>query len=97
MTPNKWWPLGQTPSDGEPEPVHYATKKEVQEMIDAAITQHNRNASMISMCLEVIFLALFAEGFFRVIGMIPPFMGINVNMMQDIIDKVRDEVIKTLS
>ena len=36
----------------------------VQEMIDAAITQHNRNASMISMCLGIIFLALFAEGFF---------------------------------
>ena len=64
MTPSKWWPLGQTPSDGESEPVKYVTKEEVQEMIDAAITQHNRNASMISMCLGIIFLALFAEGFF---------------------------------
>ena len=99
MTPNKWWPLGQTPSDvdGESEPVHYATKEEVQEMIDAAITQHNRNASMISMCLGIIFLALFAEGFFRVIGMIPPFMGIDVNLMQDVIDNVKEEVIKVLS
>ena len=42
-----------------------------QAMIDAAITLHNRNASMISMCLGIIFLALLAEGFFRVIGMIP--------------------------
>ena len=99
MTPNKWWPLGQTPSDAdeESESVHYATKEEVQEMIDAAITQHNRNASMISMCLGIIFLALFAEGFFRVIGMIPPFMGIDVNLMQDIIDNVKEEVIKVLS
>ena len=99
MTPNKWWPLGQTPSDadGESEPVYYATKEEVQEMIDAAITQHNRNASIISMCLGIIFLALFAEGFFRVIGMIPPFMGIDVNLMQDIIDNVKEEVIKVLS
>ena len=96
--PSKWWPLGQTSSDadGESEPVHYATKEEVREMIDAAITQHNRNASMISMCLGIIFLALFAEGFFRVIGMIPPFMGIDVNLMQDIIDKVRDEVLQSL-
>ena len=99
MTPNKWWPLGQTPSDadGESESVHYATKDEVQEMIDAAITQHNRNASMISMFLGIIFLALFAEGFFRVIGMIPPFMGIDVNLMQDVIDNVKEEVIKVLS
>ncbi len=65
-------------------------------MIEDAIRQHNRNASIISMCLGIIFLALFAEGFFRVIGMIPPFMGIDVNMMQDIIDRVREEVFKVL-
>ena len=49
------------------------------------------------MCLGIIFLALFAEGFFRVIGMIPPFMGIDVDMMQDIIDRVKEEVINVLS
>jgi hypothetical protein len=80
---------------------NHITKEEVQEMIDQAvdraINQHNRNASIISAILGICFLALFSEGFFRVIGMIPPFMGIDVNMMQDIIDKARDEVIKTLS
>ena len=43
-----------------------------------------------------VFLALFAEGFFRVIGMIPPFMGIDVDMMQDIIDRVKEEVLNVL-
>ena len=28
MTPSKWWPLGQTPSDGESEPVKYVTKED---------------------------------------------------------------------
>ena len=85
----------------EVDPPNYVTKEEVQKMIDEsvdrAINQHNRNASIISAILGICFLALFSEGFFRVIGMIPPFMGIDVNMMQDIIDKARDEVIKTLS
>lgn len=85
----------------EVDPPSHITKEEVQDMIDEAvdraINQHNRNASIISAILGICFLALFSEGFFRVIGMIPPFMGIDVNMMQDIIDKVRDEVIKTLS
>ena len=94
--PKKWIWRGE-----EVDPPNHVTKEEVQEMIDEAvdraINQHNRNASIISAILGICFLALFSEGFFRVIGMIPPFMGIDVNMMQDIIDKVRDEVIKTLS
>jgi predicted nucleic acid-binding Zn ribbon protein len=69
-------------------PDHLVTKKECQEMIDNAIRQHNRNASIISMFLGITFLALFVDGFFRVIGMIPPFMGIDVNILHEIIDRV---------
>lgn len=65
-------------------------------MIDAAIRQHNRNASMISFALGILFLALFADGFFRVIGMIPPFMGIDVNVITEVIDRVKEEVINVL-
>ena len=48
------------------------TREEVQEMIDAAIQRHNRNASIISMCVGWVVLALFAEGLLRLIGVIPP-------------------------
>jgi len=48
------------------------SRAEVQEMIDAAIRQHNRNASIISMCVGWVVLALFAEGLLRLIGAIPP-------------------------
>ena len=77
-------------------PDHYVTEKQCQEMIDAAIRQHNRNASMISFALGILFLALFADGFFRVIGMIPPFMGIDVNVITEVKDRVKEEVIKVL-
>ena len=50
----------------------YATRTEVQEMIDAAIRRHNRNASIISMCVGWVVLALFAEGLLRLVGVIPP-------------------------
>ena len=80
----------------EIKPVHYVTKKECQEMIDNAIRQHNRNASIISMTLGIIFLALFVDGFFRVIGMIPPFMGIDVNILHEVIDRVKGEIFQVL-
>lgn len=73
------------------------TKEECQEMIDAAIRRHNRNASMLSMVLGIFFLALFAEGFFRMIGMIPPFLGINIDIIPEIIDRVREEVLRILT
>ena len=58
---------------GEPvEPPNYVTKEECQEMIDDAIRKHNRNASIISMCVGWVVLALFAEGLLRLIGVIDP-------------------------
>jgi hypothetical protein len=54
------------------EPPDYVTKSEVQEMIDDAIRKHNRNASIISMCVGWVVLALFAEGLLRLIGVIDP-------------------------
>lgn len=48
------------------------SRSEVQEMIDDAIRRHNRNASIISMCVGWVVLALFAEGLLRLIGVIPP-------------------------
>ena len=52
----------------------YATHSEVKEMIDAAIRRHNRNASIISMCVGWVVLGLFAEGLLRLIGVIPPLL-----------------------
>jgi hypothetical protein len=44
-----------------------ATKEEVKEMIDAAIDQHNRNATLISMALGFSLLGFYADGLLRVV------------------------------
>ena len=56
----------------EIKPDSLVTRKECQEMIDAAIRRHNRNASIISMCVGWVVLALFAEGLLRLVGAIDP-------------------------
>lgn len=48
------------------------TRAEVERMIADAIRRHNRNASIISMCVGWVVLALFAEGLLRLVGKIPP-------------------------
>jgi len=53
---------------------HYVTQKECQEIINDAIRRHNRNAAIISMCVGWVVLCLFAEGFLRLIGVIPPLL-----------------------
>jgi len=56
----------------EIKPSSCITKEECQEMIDAAIRKHNRNASVISMCVGWVVLGLFAEGMLRLVGVIDP-------------------------
>jgi hypothetical protein len=38
-------------------------------------------------------LALFIDGLLRILGIIPPFMDLDVNVIDDIIDKVKDDLI----
>ena len=72
------------------------TREECEAMIEFAINQHNRNAGLISMALGFTFIALFADGLFRTLGIIPPFMGIDVSIVQDVVDKLKDEVLKQM-
>ena len=72
------------------------TPEEVQALIDqsiaVAINQHNRNAGQISMVLGFAFMALFADGLFRTLGLIPPFMGIDVSIVQDVVEAIKEQV-----
>ena len=78
------------------EPDQTFTREECEEMIEFAINQHNRNAGMISMALGFAFIALFADGLFRVLGLIPPFLGLDVSVVQDVVDKLKDELLRQM-
>ena len=81
------------------------TKEEVDRLIAEAVAEarrideesmrkHNRDATIISMILGFTCLALFVDGLLRILGIIPPFMDIDVNVIDDIIDKVESDVIQ---
>ena len=85
-------------------PQHYYTKDEVNMLVQAAVAEaremdavmmakHNRNATIISMILGLIWLALFLDGLLRILGIVPPFMDLDVNVIDDVIDKVVEEII----
>ena len=75
------------------EPTQTFTREECEEMIEFAINQHNRNAGQISMVLGFTFMALFADGLFRTLGLIPPFMGIDVSIVKDVVEAIKEQVI----
>ena len=78
----------------------FYTKKEVDQMIAAALAEaraideasmakHNREATIISMILGFTCLALFLDGLLRILGIIPPFAGLDVNILDDIAEKTK--------
>ena len=73
-----------------------AVKEAVEEAVkidEASMAKNNRDATLISMILGLTTLALFVDGLLRMLGMIPPFMDLDVNILDkietDIIDKIR--------
>ena len=79
------------------------TKEEVDLMIEAAVAEarrideesmrkHNREATIISMILGFTCLALFLDGLLRILGIIPPFAGLDVNVIDQIVEKVETDI-----
>ena len=80
------------------------TKDEVDKMIsdavaearaidEASMAKHNRDATVISMILGFTALALFVDGLLRMLGIFEPFMGIDINIIDQIVDKVKVEML----
>ena len=91
------------------------TKEEVKILLEAAVkeavdearrideesmSKHNRDATVISMILGFTTLALFVDGLLRMLGIIPPFMHLDVNILDkietDIIDRIKQVPIQKI-
>ena len=91
------------------------TKEEVRILLEAAVKEavdearkideesmenHNRDATVLSMILGFTTLALFVDGLLRMLGVIPPFMHLDVNILDkietDIIDRIKQVPIQKI-
>jgi len=91
------------------------TKEEVKILLEAAVKEavdearrideesmakHNRDATVISMILGFTTLALFVDGLLRMLGIVPPFMHLDVNILDkietDIIDRIKQVPIQRI-
>ena len=81
----------------------FYTKAEVDKMVADALDEaraideksmadHNFKAPIISMILGFICLALFLDGLLRILGIIPPFMDLDVNVIDDVIERVESDI-----
>ena len=86
----------------------FYTKSEVDAMVAAAVdearaideasmAEHNFKATIISMILGFVCLALFLDGTLRLLGIIPPFMDIDISIVDRIADKVETEVLPLIN
>ena len=73
---------------------------EAKKIDEESMAKHNRDATVISMILGFTTLALFVDGLLRMFGIIPPFMDLDVNILDkietDIIDRVKQVPIQKI-
>ena len=69
---------------------------EARKIDEASMAKHNRDATVLSMILGFTTLALFVDGLLRVLGIVPPFMDLDVNILERIVDKVEVDVIEKI-
>ena len=73
---------------------------EARRIDDESMAKHNREATVIRMILGFTTLALFVDCLLRMLGIIPPFMHLDVNILDkietDIIDRIKQVPIQKI-
>jgi len=67
--------------------------EEAREIDRASMAKHNWDATIISMILGFLCLALFLDGLLRILGIVPPFMDLDVGIIDDIVERVKGDVL----
>ena len=70
--------------------------EEARRIDEASMAKHNREATIISMILGFTCLALFVDGLLRILGIIPPFMHLDVNIIDKITDRIETDVVDNI-
>ena len=88
------------------------TKEEVNILLEAAVKEavdearkideesmakHNRDATVLSMILGFTVLAFFVDGLLRLLGVVPPFLGIDIDILDKITQRVEGDILSHLS
>ena len=66
---------------------------EARRIDEESMRKHNRTATIISMILGFTCLALFLDGLLRILGIIPPFMDLDVSIVDKIVERVEQDII----
>ena len=74
-----------------------AAVEEARAIDEASMAEHNFKATIISMILGFICLAVFLDGTLRLLGIIPPFLDIDISIVDRIAEKVETEVLPLIN
>ena len=71
--------------------------EEARKIDEASMRKHNWTATIISMILGLIALSLFVDGLLRILGIIPPFMDLDVSILDKVVERVEKDIIPYIS
>ena len=71
----------------------YEAIEEAREIDRLSMAKHNWTATIISMILGFIALSLFVDGLLRILGIIPPFMDLDVSILDEVVERVENDVL----
>ena len=89
--------LGDFYTKSEVDAMVAAAVEEARAIDEASMAEHNFKATIISMILGFVCLALFLDGTLRLLGIIPPFLDIDISIVDKIAEKVETEVLPLIN